>query len=135
LEKGTLAKASIISYVPLATTSLPTPQPYVRAPGHHECQGGWAVWANTYIARRATHIPSNPSSHLQISFHFLESIAYHTLKSSEFIKHIIAVMVAAKQDMVTLKGRTDVAHIPYQPFWLLIIRGVQIVSPRSYSIS
>jgi hypothetical protein len=35
-------------------------------------------------------------------------------------------MVATKQDMVTLKGRTDVGHIPYQPFWLLIVRGVQL---------
>jgi hypothetical protein len=44
-------------------------------------------------------------------------------------------MVAAKQDMVTLKGRTDVGHIPYQPFWLFIIRGVQLVSLRSNSIA
>lgn len=29
--------------------------------------------------------------------------------------------------MVTLKGRTDVAHIPYQPFWMLIVRGFQLV--------
>lgn len=36
-------------------------------------------------------------------------------------------MVAAKTDMVTLKGRTDVSHIPYQPFWLLIIRGFQLL--------
>lgn len=36
-------------------------------------------------------------------------------------------MVSAKQDMVTLKGRTDVAHIPYQPFWLLIVRGFQFL--------
>jgi len=36
-------------------------------------------------------------------------------------------MVSAKQDMVTLSGRTDVAHIPYQPFWLLIVRGVQLL--------
>jgi len=44
-------------------------------------------------------------------------------------------MVAAKQDVVTLKGRTDVGHIPYQPFWLFIIRGVQLVSLRSNSIA
>jgi len=44
-------------------------------------------------------------------------------------------MVSAKDNMVTFNGRTDVAHIPYQPFWLLIIRGVQIVSLRSYSIA
>jgi len=36
-------------------------------------------------------------------------------------------MVSAKDDMVTFKGRTDVAHIPYQPFWLFIIRGVQLL--------
>jgi len=36
-------------------------------------------------------------------------------------------MVSGKQDMVTLKGRTDVAHIPYQPLWLLIVRGFQLL--------
>jgi len=29
-------------------------------------------------------------------------------------------------DMVTLKGRTDVAHIPRQPFWLFIVRFFQL---------
>jgi hypothetical protein len=29
-------------------------------------------------------------------------------------------------DMVTQKGRTDVAHIPKQPFWLFIVRFVQV---------
>lgn len=36
-------------------------------------------------------------------------------------------MVDIKADTVTLKGRTDVAHIPYQPVWLLLIRGIQLV--------
>jgi len=29
-------------------------------------------------------------------------------------------------DMVTLKGRTDLAHIPRQPFWLFIVRFFQL---------
>jgi len=36
-------------------------------------------------------------------------------------------MVAFKDDVVTLRGRTDVSHIPRQPFWLLIVRGVQVL--------
>jgi|SRR5450432_815748 hypothetical protein len=36
-------------------------------------------------------------------------------------------MVDMATDTVTMKGRTDVAHIPYQPVWLFIVRVVQFV--------
>lgn len=36
-------------------------------------------------------------------------------------------MPTMKQDMVTLKGRDDVGHIPYQPFWLFIVRCFQLL--------
>lgn len=36
-------------------------------------------------------------------------------------------MVNLSQDMNTANGRVGAEHIPYQPFWIVIVRGFQLV--------